>query len=68
MTLIFRKILIIFVVDYFVIQILYYMKTEYKAPSCNAFSEELKLPLCLSNYGVTTEDYIISGPEDEIKW
>ena len=55
-------------VDYFAIQILYYMKTEYKAPSCNAFSEELKLPLCLSNYGVTTEDYIISGPEDEIKW
>ena len=43
------------------------MKTEYKTPTCDVLSVAILLPLCVSGFEVTTDDYI-NNTENEIKW
>lgn len=44
------------------------MKTLYESPTCSLLSVETLLPLCVSGFDVTTDDYIINDPENTIKW
>jgi len=44
------------------------MKTLYESPTCSLLSVETQLPLCVSGFEVTTDDYIINDPENTIKW